>query len=133
MMAKMGYREGQGLGRESQGMSTALVVEKTSRRGGKIIHEKDQQRQQQTNPPTGNNNSNLPNYLNPNVEETFNSLPLPEHRSCVSNPCLFVCFNVKIYFYYYFPGFRREHRASTSHLHFILFSTDLFSWVHDCP
>nr|CAH8831746.1 unnamed protein product [Trichobilharzia regenti] len=83
MMAKMGYREGQGLGRESQGMSTALVVEKTSRRGGKIIHEKDQQRQQQTNPPTGNNNSNLPNYLNPNVEETFNSLPLPEHRSCV--------------------------------------------------
>ncbi|CAH8833965.1 unnamed protein product [Trichobilharzia szidati] len=83
MMAKMGYREGQGLGRESQGMSTALVVEKTSRRGGKIIHEKDQQRQQQTNPSAGNNNANLPNYLNPNVEETFNSLPLPEHRSCV--------------------------------------------------
>ncbi|VEL33608.1 unnamed protein product [Protopolystoma xenopodis] len=41
MMARMGYREGQGLGREGQGMSTALVVEKTSRRGGKIIHERD--------------------------------------------------------------------------------------------
>jgi len=42
MMLKMGYREGQGLGREGQGMSTALTVEKTSRRGGKIIHERDE-------------------------------------------------------------------------------------------
>lgn len=74
MMARMGYREGQGLGRESQGMATALVVEKTSRRGGKIIHERDQQRQQATqqNP--------LPDST---VEETINNLPLPENRSCV--------------------------------------------------
>ena len=41
IMAKYGYKEGQGLGKSEQGMSTALMVEKTSKRGGKIIHEKD--------------------------------------------------------------------------------------------
>jgi splicing factor 45 len=40
-MQKYGYREGGGLGKQEQGMSTALQVEKTGLRGGKIIHEKD--------------------------------------------------------------------------------------------
>lgn len=40
-MAKYGYKDGQGLGKAEQGMSQALLVEKTSKRGGKIIHEKD--------------------------------------------------------------------------------------------
>ena len=40
-MARMGYKEGQGLGRQEQGMSIALQVEKTSKKIGKIIHEKD--------------------------------------------------------------------------------------------
>ncbi|XP_014669536.1 PREDICTED: splicing factor 45-like [Priapulus caudatus] len=41
IMAKYGFREGQGLGKQEQGMSQALQVEKTSKRGGKIIHERD--------------------------------------------------------------------------------------------
>lgn len=40
-MAKYGFKEGQGLGKKEQGMSQALLVEKTSKRGGKIIHERD--------------------------------------------------------------------------------------------
>ncbi|XP_016953413.1 splicing factor 45 [Drosophila biarmipes] len=41
IMAKYGFRDGQGLGKSEQGMSIALQVEKTSKRGGRIIHEKD--------------------------------------------------------------------------------------------
>ncbi|XP_070073552.1 splicing factor 45 [Drosophila takahashii] len=41
IMAKYGFRDGQGLGKLEQGMSIALQVEKTSKRGGRIIHEKD--------------------------------------------------------------------------------------------
>lgn len=41
IMAKYGFRDGQGLGKQEQGMSMALQVEKTSKRGGRIIHEKD--------------------------------------------------------------------------------------------
>ena len=41
MMVKMGYREGEGLGKNKQGMSIALQVEKTGLRMGRIIHEKE--------------------------------------------------------------------------------------------
>uniref|UniRef100_A0A3Q4HJU1 Splicing factor 45 n=1 Tax=Neolamprologus brichardi TaxID=32507 RepID=A0A3Q4HJU1_NEOBR len=37
IMQKYGFKEGQGLGKHEQGLSTALSVEKTSKRGGKII------------------------------------------------------------------------------------------------
>lgn len=37
IMQKYGFREGQGLGKHEQGLSTVLSVEKTSKRGGKII------------------------------------------------------------------------------------------------
>lgn len=41
IMARYGFRDGQGLGKQEQGMSMALQVEKTSKRGGRIVHEKD--------------------------------------------------------------------------------------------
>lgn len=41
IMAKYGFKEGQGLGRQQQGISAALQVEKTSKRGGRIINEKE--------------------------------------------------------------------------------------------
>ncbi|XP_076469353.1 splicing factor 45-like isoform X2 [Babylonia areolata] len=61
IMAKYGYREGQGLGKSEQGMSTALYVEKTSKRGGKIIHEKDLPKLQapEMPPPPPPSNTNL--------------------------------------------------------------------------
>ncbi|XP_055707931.1 splicing factor 45 [Phlebotomus papatasi] len=41
IMAKYGFKDGQGLGKQEQGMAVALQVEKTSKRGGRIIHEKE--------------------------------------------------------------------------------------------
>ena len=38
LMAKYGYKEGSGLGKDGQGISQALMVEKTSKRGGRIIN-----------------------------------------------------------------------------------------------
>ncbi len=40
-MEKMGYKEGEGLGRNKQGMSIPLQVEKVGKRAGRVIHEKD--------------------------------------------------------------------------------------------
>uniref|UniRef100_G1Q205 Splicing factor 45 n=1 Tax=Myotis lucifugus TaxID=59463 RepID=G1Q205_MYOLU len=56
IMQKYGFREGQGLGKHEQGLSTALSVEKTSKRGGKIIvgevTEKDATKKSGSNPLT---------------------------------------------------------------------------------
>lgn len=55
IMAKYGFKDGQGLGKQEQGMSIALQVEKTSKRGGRIIHEKELIAQQpiaQPSPPS---------------------------------------------------------------------------------
>lgn len=51
IMARYGYKAGQGLGKQEQGMSQALQVEKTSKRGGKIIHERDIAKEPPLPPP----------------------------------------------------------------------------------
>lgn len=66
IMARYGFKEGQGLGKQEQGMSQALQVEKTSKRGGKIIHEKDLPKDDFMPPPPppplmSPNNGNNPN------------------------------------------------------------------------
>lgn len=43
IMSKMGYRHGFGLGRDQQGISTPLRVERTGKNAGLIISEKDEQ------------------------------------------------------------------------------------------
>ena len=56
IMQKYGFRDGQGLGKHEQGLSTTLSVEKTSKRGGKIIvgdaTEKDAAKKSDSNPFT---------------------------------------------------------------------------------
>ena len=46
IMSKYGWQEGQGLGKASQGISTALSVEKTSIKGGKIVNVAAEREQQ---------------------------------------------------------------------------------------
>lgn len=38
MMAKMGWKQGQGLGKQEQGITTPLVAKKTDKRGGVIVN-----------------------------------------------------------------------------------------------
>ncbi|KAJ6869711.1 DNA-damage-repair/toleration protein DRT111 [Populus alba x Populus x berolinensis] len=38
MMAKMGWKEGQGLGKQEQGIMTLLMAKKTDRRAGVIVN-----------------------------------------------------------------------------------------------
>lgn len=37
MMEKMGWKEGQGLGRNQQGIATPLIAKKTDQRSGRIV------------------------------------------------------------------------------------------------
>lgn len=50
MMAKMGWKQGQGLGRQEQGITTPLMVKKTDRRGGAIVNASEAKLQQQQQP-----------------------------------------------------------------------------------
>ncbi|CAH0724817.1 unnamed protein product, partial [Brenthis ino] len=76
IMAKYGFKEGQGLGKKEQGMSVALQVEKTSKRGGRIIHEKDS-----TMPPPSFAMPALPGSDSPN---SSNSPLLSKHEPSIT-------------------------------------------------
>lgn len=49
MMAKMGWKEGQGLGKQEQGITAPLVAKKTDRRGGVIIDESSSKKPKSVN------------------------------------------------------------------------------------
>ena len=46
MMAKMGWKKGEGLGREKQGMKTPLEAQKTARSGGIIVESEENETQE---------------------------------------------------------------------------------------
>ncbi|XP_027087890.1 DNA-damage-repair/toleration protein 111-like isoform X1 [Coffea arabica] len=47
MMAKMGWKQGQGLGKQEQGITTPLMVKKTDRRAGSIVNASASKQQEQ--------------------------------------------------------------------------------------
>ena len=52
MLEKMGWKKGEGLGKMKQGISTALVVEKTDARSGRVISPADAPSSSSAPPPT---------------------------------------------------------------------------------
>lgn len=71
IMAKYGFKDGQGLGKQEQGISTALQVEKTSKRGGRIINESDMTA---VPPPQMNDSSSVQPNTPTNSEESITEM-----------------------------------------------------------
>ncbi|KAF4521314.1 hypothetical protein B566_EDAN002318 [Ephemera danica] len=83
IMAKYGFKEGQGLGKKEQGIAMALQVEKTSKRGGRIISDKESMMVSSMNVvPPGPDSPNTaamagPSMSPPPPQGLFNAMPPP--------------------------------------------------------
>lgn len=102
-MAKYGFKEGQGLGKKEQGMSVALQVEKTSKRGGRIVGEREQ-----LMPPPPPVSISPP----PLQQQTSQAQPLQEEPSIteiMKSPSKVIqyiyIFSLFIFFFFYFLQF----------------------------
>ncbi|XP_052740088.1 splicing factor 45 isoform X2 [Bicyclus anynana] len=92
IMAKYGFKEGQGLGKKEQGMSVALQVEKTSKRGGRIIHEKDST----VMPPPAFAMPALPGSDSPNASDSAQAAKEPSITEIMKSPSKVVLLRVRI-------------------------------------
>lgn len=90
IMAKYGFKDGQGLGKQEQGMSMALQVEKTSKRGGRIIHEKELMQ-----PPP------LPAVSSPPVVDTAPK-PEPSITEIMKSPSKVVLLRVRLFYHNFY-------------------------------
>jgi len=84
IMSKYGFKEGKGLGKDNTGMSHALIVEKTSKRGGKIISSNEQEARNQQQ------------FVKPDImppPPSFNAMPPPQQsiQDPLAEPTKVVC------------------------------------------
>ena len=75
-------QQGQGLGRSEQGMSQALSVEKTSKRGGRIVHERDRRMLPPKMPPPNTGNQFGESFKNAAQENTQDPATPPSLSQC---------------------------------------------------
>lgn len=89
IMAKYGFKDGQGLGKQEQGMSVALQVEKTSKRGGRIIHEKElMQPPAIPSPPIQMNPPTTPQSTQPKEEPSITEIMKAPSKVVLLRVCL---------------------------------------------
>lgn len=103
IMQKYGFREGQGLGKHEQGLSTALSVEKTSKRGGKIIVGDSAEKSEITHTDTQNHmQAHTSHSFQINILRFFSLVIYFLLSPCPSIICMtwfihvYVCFSVRI-------------------------------------
>lgn len=92
IMMKYGFKDGQGLGKKEQGMSVALQVEKTSKRGGRIIHEKELMGPPTLTPPVPSAAEQSP----PSASSSGGDKPEPSITEIMKSPSKVVLLRVRI-------------------------------------